>query len=109
MERSEATGGDRDSARHPRADSRVEKDPSAGHHADVDQPRRVAALPARTEPEVTNVSSAATAGVAVGDDERITAGMLLQPMPRPIVEHDDEFVHHPIMPCRGRSSGCGFI
>ena len=36
LERSEATNGDRDLARHARRDSRVEKDPPAGHRPDID-------------------------------------------------------------------------
>jgi hypothetical protein len=33
---SEATNGDRDLSRHARPDSRIEKDPPAGHFADID-------------------------------------------------------------------------
>lgn len=97
MERSEATDSDRNRARHSRRDSRVKKDPPAGYCADIDQPRRVVALAAPTEPQVTNVTSPATPRVAIADDERITARILLEPLPRPIVDYDKEFVHHSIM------------
>ena len=97
LERSEATNGDRDLARHARRDSRVEKDPPAGHRPDIDQCGLLIGSPAPTEPQVTNVTSASTARIAVGDDEGVTAGMLLEPMPRPIVEYDGELVHHEIM------------
>ena len=93
MERSEATYGDRDLARHARHDARVEEDAPAGHLADVDQFGPFIASPAPTEPQVTNVTSASTARVAIGDDERILAGMLAEPMLRSIVQYDGEFAH----------------
>src|SRR5260370_16000368 len=82
LERSEATNGDRDLARHARHDSRVDKDPPAGHLPDIDQLGPFIASPAPTDPQVTNVTSASTARIAVSDDERITTGMILAPVPR---------------------------
>ena len=58
-------------------DSRVEKDAPTGHRADIDQLGPFIASPAPTEPQVTNVTSASTARVAIGDDERILVGMLI--------------------------------
>jgi hypothetical protein len=43
------------------------------------------------------VTSASTARIAVGDDERILVGMLGEPAPCPIVEYDIELVHDEIM------------
>ena len=54
----ETTNGDGDLARHARHDSRVEKDPPAGHLSDIDQLRPFIGWPAPTEPKVTNVTSA---------------------------------------------------
>jgi hypothetical protein len=102
VERSEATNCDRDRSRHARHDSRVEKDPPAGHFADIDQRGLLIASAAPTEPQVTNVTSASTARVAVGDDEGIPARVLVEPVPCPIVEYDGEFVHHAI---RERQAG----
>jgi hypothetical protein len=104
-ERSEATDGDWDVARHAMHDPRVGKDPPAGHLPNIDQLGPLIPSLAPTEPQVTNVTSATTAGVAVGDDERITGGMLVEPVPRPIVEDDEEFVHDPIMARGGRRCG----
>ena len=104
LEWSEATNGDRDLARHARHDSRVDEDPPAGHRADIDQCGPLIASPAPTEPQVTNVTSASAARIAIGDDERIPIGVLLEPIPCPIVEYDEEFVHHAIMARRGASS-----
>ena len=97
LEWSEATNGDRDLARHAGHDSWVDKDPPAVHCADIDQCRSLIASAAPTEPQVTNVTSASTARIAVGNDERIPIGVLLEPIPCPIVEYDEEFVHHAIM------------
>jgi hypothetical protein len=97
LKRSEPTNGDRDRSRHARHDSRIEKDPPAGHFADIDQRGLLIALAAPTEPQVTNVTSASTARVAVGDDEGIPVRVLVEPVPCPVVEYDGEFVHHPIM------------
>ena len=101
-ERADASNGDRDLARHPRHDSWVDKDPPAGHLPDIDQRRALIASAAPTEPQVTNVTSASTARVAVGDDERVVVGMIIEPAPCPIVEFDNELVHQAIMPRRGR-------
>jgi hypothetical protein len=43
------------------------------------------------------VTSASTARIAVGDDERILVGMLGEPAPCSIVEFDSELVHDEIM------------
>jgi hypothetical protein len=98
-ERSEATNGDRDSVRHARHDSRVDNDPPAGHLPDIDQRGAFIASPAPTEPQVTNVTSASTARVAVGNDERIRAGVLLEPAPCLGIEFDRELVHHERLRC----------
>ncbi len=103
---SEATDGDWDSSRHSRHDARVEKDPPAGHLADIDQGGLLIASAAPTEPQVTNVTSASTARVAIGDDERIPVGVLVEPAPCPVVEDDGEFVHLAIMARQaGRRAG----
>ena len=95
--RTDAANRYRDLARHPRHDSRVDKDPPAGHLPNVDQQGPLIASPAPTEPQVTNVTSASTACVAVGDDERVPTWVLLEPALCPIVEFDDEVVHDAIM------------
>jgi len=97
LERSEATNRDRDATRHPRHDARVEKDPTAGHFADIDEVGLVGALAAPTEPQVTNVTTASTAGVAIGDDECVPVGVLVEPAPCLVIECDDELVHSDIM------------
>jgi hypothetical protein len=94
---SEATNGDRDRSRHARHDSRIEKDPPAGQFANVDQLGLLIASATPTEPQVTNVTSASTARVAVGDDECIPAGVFVEPALSPVVEYEGEFVHHAIM------------
>jgi hypothetical protein len=43
------------------------------------------------------VTSASTARVAIGDDERIPVGVLVEPAPCLLIEYDGEFVHHTIM------------
>src|SRR5439155_24994785 len=96
-EGADTTNGDRYHARGTRHDSRVEKDPPAGYRADVDQGRLLIGLPAPTEPQVTDVTAASAARVAVGDDKRIPVWVLLEPAPCGIVEFDDEVVHHAIM------------
>ena len=93
LKRSEATDGDRDPGRHAMPDSRVEKDSAAGHLSDIDQPGPFTASAAPTEPQVTNVTSASTARVAVGDDERSLIRMLVEPALGSVVEYDGEFVH----------------
>ena len=97
-ERSESANGDRDRSRHARDDSGVEKDPPAAHFADIDQRRLLIASAAPTEPQVTNVTPASTARVAVGDDEPIAVGVLLEPATCLVIEYDGELVHYEIMP-----------
>lgn len=96
-QRSGATNGDRDAPRHASHDFRVEKDPTAGHLADLDQSGLVFASAAPTEPQVTNVSSATTVGVAIGDDERVAIGVLVEPAACLVIEHDGEGGHYEIM------------
>src|SRR5258708_34713784 len=96
-ERAKAPDRDRDPLRHARPDSRIEQDPPAGHFADIDQRGLLIASAAPTEPQVTNGTSASTARVAIGDDERISVGMLIEPLPCPLVEDDGEFCHEKIM------------
>jgi hypothetical protein len=96
-EGSQAANRDRDGARHAGHDPRIEQDPATGHPADLNEPRLVIASPAPTEPQVTNVTPASAAGVAIGDDERVPIGTLAQPAARLLVEDDGEFIHHAIM------------
>jgi hypothetical protein len=93
LERSEATNRDGDLPSHPRHDSRVQEDAPAGHLSDIDQLGPFIASPAPTEPQVTNVTSASTARVAIGDYERILVGVLVEPALRSIVQYDGEFAH----------------
>jgi len=105
-ERAGAPDRDRDRVRHARHDSRIEKDAPAGHFADIDQRGLLIASAAPTEPQVTNVTSASAACVAVGDDERIPFRVLVEPAPCPVVEYQSEFVHHAIMARQaGRRAG----
>ena len=62
------------------------------------------AAAAPTEPQVTNVTPASTARVAIGDDERVPVGVLIEPAPCLVIECDDELVHHEIM-ALGRAWG----
>jgi hypothetical protein len=96
-EGTEAADGDGDRSRHARPDSRVEKDAPATHFANIDQRRLLIASAAPTEPQVTNVTSASTAGVAISDDKRVPVGVFLEPAPCLLIEYDGEFVHHAIM------------
>jgi hypothetical protein len=96
-ERSEATKRDRDRPRHARHDSRVEEDSPTRDFADIDQRGLLIASAAPTEPQVTNVTSASTARVAISDDERIPVGVLVEPAACLVIECDGEFVHHTIM------------
>lgn len=106
LERSEASNRDRDLSRHPRHDSRVEQDPPAGHFPDIDQSGLLIASAAPTEPQVTNVTSASAARVAVGDDKRIPVGVLVEPAAGPVIKYHGEFVHHAIMARQaGRRAG----
>ncbi len=95
--RSESAKGDRDRSRHARHDSRVEKDPPAAYLANIDQRGLLIASAAPTEPQVTNVTPASTARVAIGDDKRVPVGVLLEPATCLVIEHDGEFVHPEIM------------
>jgi hypothetical protein len=84
---SEATDRHWDGGGHPGHDSPVEQDPTTGRLANVDELLGVLiARLAPTEPQVTDVTSASTASVLVGDHQRILAGMLGQPLPRLLVE-----------------------
>jgi len=96
-EGSEAANGDGDPARHASHDARIEKDPPTGQHADFDQRRPIIPSPAPTEPQVTNVTPASAAGVAVGDDEGIPGGVLVEPAPSLVVEDNGELIHHAII------------
>ena len=78
-------------------DSKVKKDSPAGHRPDIDQGGPLIASPAPTEPQVTNVTSASAARVAVSDDERIPVGALVEPAQGLDIEYEGEFVHHAIM------------
>jgi len=108
-ERAETTNGDRDDVRDARHDSRVEKDPPAGYRADVDEGRLLVGLPAPTEPQVTDVTSASATRVAVGDDKRIPVWVLLEPAPRGVVEFDDEVVHPAIMRVPAYTTGAAGV
>jgi hypothetical protein len=94
---SEAAHSDGNRPRHARHDARVEKNAAAGHVADIDQRRSLIASAAPTEPQVTNVTSASTATIAIGDDERIPGGVLVKPAPRVVIEDDGELIHQAIM------------
>ena len=96
-ERANAADGDGNPARHAGHDSRIEKDPPTGQHADLDQRRPIIPSPAPTEPQVTNVTPASAAGVAVGDDEGIPGGVLVEPAPSLVVEDNGELIHHAII------------
>jgi hypothetical protein len=105
-ERAEAPDRDRDRVRHARHDSRIEKDPPAAHCADIDQHGMIVASAAPPEPQVTNVTSASAACVAVGDDDRIPFRVRVEPAPCPVVEYHSEFVHYAIMARQaGRRAG----
>jgi hypothetical protein len=94
---SEATNGDWDRSRDARHDSRVEIDSPTAHFADIHQRGLLIASAAPTEPQVTNVTPASTARVAIGDDKRVPVGVLLDPATCLVIEYDGELVHHAIM------------
>jgi len=96
-ERANAADGDGNPARHAGHDSRIEKDPPTAQRADLDQRRPIIASPAPTEPQVTNVTSASAARVAIGDDERIPGGVVVEPAPSLVVEDNGELFHHAII------------
>ena len=102
---SEAANGDPDPVGHARPDSGIEKDAPAGNRADIYECGALIASPAPTEPQVTNVTSASAARVAIGDDERIVVGVLVEPAPCLAIEYDGELVHYAIMARRGRPAG----
>jgi len=84
---SEAADCHRDRGGHPGHDPPVEQDPAAGRLANVDELLGVLiARLAPTEPQVTDVTPASTAGVLIGDHQGILAGMLGQPLLRLLVE-----------------------
>jgi hypothetical protein len=84
---SEAADRHRDRGGHPGHDPPIEQDPATGRLANVDELLGVL-IPrlAPTEPEVTNVTPASTAGVLISDHQRIVAGMHGQPLLRLLVE-----------------------
>jgi hypothetical protein len=91
-EGSDPADRDGDRVGHPRDNPAVEEDPPAADLADVDQLLGVLVLSSTpTEPEVTDVTSASTARVLIGDHHRIRARMLSQPVAGLVVEGDDEF------------------
>ena len=88
---------DRDRVRHASHDPAVEKDPPAADLADVHQV--IGALvfwTTPTEPEVTDVTAASTAGVLIRDHHGIRARMLGKPAPGLVVEGDEKLhpLHH---------------
>jgi hypothetical protein len=93
--RPDAADGHRDQRGHPGLDSPVEQDSATGCLANIDElPGVLIARLAPTEPQVTNVTPASTAGVLIGDDQRIVARMLGQPVLRLLVKGDKEPVGH---------------
>jgi len=84
---SEAGDRHRDRGGHPRHDSPVDQDPATGLLANIGELLGVLILRlAPTEPQVTNVTPASTAGVLIGDHQRILARMLGEPLLRLPVE-----------------------
>ena len=78
---SEAADRHRDGDGHPGHDSAVQEDPATGGFANIDQLLGVLiSRLAPTEPQVTDVTPASTAGVLVGDHQRILARVLGQPL-----------------------------
>ena len=77
----------RNRARHTSHDSLVEENPATGYNPYVHElPGVLVSCSAPTEPQVTDVTPASTAGVLVSDQQRIVAGMLRQPLPRLLVK-----------------------
>ncbi len=73
----------------------VEQDPAAGCLPDIHElPGVLVSRPAPTEPQVTDVTSASTAGVLVGDHQRILTRMLGEPLPGLVVKRHEEFTGH---------------
>ena len=95
--RSNPGDGDRDGLWHAGENPAIEKHPPPAGLADVDQPIRVLIFsPTPTEPEVTDVTAASTAGVLIRDHHRIRVRMLGQPAPGLVVEGDEKLhpLHH---------------
>jgi hypothetical protein len=92
---SDAADRDRDGGGHARKDSPIEQDPATSHLADIDQPPRVSiSRSAPTEPQVTDVTPASTAGVLIGDHQRIIARMLGNPLARLLVKQHAKGIGH---------------
>lgn len=80
---------------HTGHDPSVEQDPATAHLADFDE--LLGALFARsapTEPQVTNVTPASTAGVLIGNHQGVLARMLLEPATGLFVERYDVGIGH---------------
>ena len=93
--RSDAADRHRDGGGHTGHDSPVEQDPATDHLANLDKlPGALVPRSAPTEPQVTDVTPASTAGVLIGDHQRILAGMLGQPLLRLLVKRQKERVGH---------------
>ncbi len=92
---SEAADRHRDRGWHPGHDSPIEQDPATGRLPNIDEVLGVLiSRLAPTEPQVTNVTPASTAGVLIGDHQRILAGMLGEPLLRLLVEGDQKGTNH---------------
>ncbi len=92
---SEAADRHRDRGWHPGHDSPVEQDPATGRLANIGELLGVLiSRLAPTEPQVTNVTPASTAGVLIRDHQRILAGMLGEPLLRLLVEGDRKSTNH---------------
>lgn len=89
--RMDAADGDGNGARHAGQDAPIEQDPAIRHFPDVDQLRGMIILAvAPPEPEVADVTAAATSAVLESNHQRVLAGMLFQPAARLLVERDQE-------------------
>ena len=78
---SDAADRNGDGGRHARQDSSVEQDSATGHLANLDKLfGLLISHSAPTEPQVTDVTAASTAGVLVGNHQCIRARMLGQPL-----------------------------
>jgi hypothetical protein len=73
----------------------VEQDSATGNLPDIHElPGAPFPRSAPTEPQVTDVTPASTAGVLVGDHQRILARMLGQPLLRLLVTRHEECASH---------------